>query len=243
MFNATAQAEPLRVILNEDKRSADLFIYDEISSWWGIGQNEVREKLDRMSDVQLINVHINSPGGDVFEAMGIYRALKEHPATINVRVDGIAASAASFIAMSGDSVVMASRSMMMIHDALSIMWGNAEEFRSEATILDKISGTIAGVYADRAGESVEHWRAQMLAETWYTDDEAVEAGLADSVDRDGSNAIDNAFDLSVFKNVPTRRWEPPSQASIEPDETADSVSMSDQQMARLQAAEAALEVS
>lgn len=126
-----------------------------------------------------LRLRINSPGGDAFEGFAIYNLLSEHPGQITTRIEGLAASAASIIAMVGDSIEMPPASMLMIHDAWSVAVGNADEMRAEADVIDSISQASAEVYADKAGGTADAWRGKMRAETWYTRDEAVEAGLAD----------------------------------------------------------------
>jgi ATP-dependent protease ClpP protease subunit len=161
--------------------TTDLYIYDVIDSWggyWGISASDVVAALQGAGDV---TVHINSPGGEVFEALAIFATFRNHPGAVTMRVEGWAASAASMIAMAGDQVVMEPQAMIMIHDAWSYAFGNAEDLRAEADILDKTSGNIAGMYATKAGGAVDVWRAAMQAETWYTAEEAVAAGLADSI--------------------------------------------------------------
>src|SRR5687767_4040065 len=161
--------------------TTDLYIYDVIDSWggyWGISASDVVAALQGAGDV---TVHINSPGGEVFEALAIFATFRNHPGTVTMRVEGWAASAASMIAMAGDQVVMEPQAMIMIHDAWSYAFGNAEDLRAEADILDKTSGNIAGMYATKAGGTADVWRAAMQAETWYTAEEAVAAGLADSI--------------------------------------------------------------
>lgn len=158
---------------------ADMSIYDEIG-YWGVTASELVRELQGVS-AKTINLHINSPGGDVWDGLAILNALRQHAATINVTIDGIAASAASFIAMAGDTVQIAPQAMIMIHDASGMVYGNAEDMTEMASLLDKTSGNIAAVYAQRAGKDTNYWRDQMRVETWYTDQEAVDAGLADSI--------------------------------------------------------------
>ncbi len=141
----------------------------------------VASALEEAGDVALIRVHLNSPGGDVFEGMTMLNLLKAHSARVEVLVDGIAASAASFVAMAGDRIVMGEGSMLMIHNPMTIMWGNAAELRKQAEVLDKVAGEMAGIYAKRTGKSEDQARAWMDAETWFTGKEAVEAGLADEL--------------------------------------------------------------
>jgi HK97 family phage prohead protease len=126
-----------------------------------------------------LRLRINSPGGDAFEGFAIYNLLSRHPGPITATVDGLAASAASIIAMVGDTVEMSAASELMIHDAWSVAIGNADDMRAEADVVDSISNISAALYADKAGGTPEAWRGKMRAETWYAPNEAVTAGLAD----------------------------------------------------------------
>jgi len=163
-----------------------LWLYDVIDSWggfWGISANEVRQALEEFpaSQVTEIHVHVNSPGGDVFEASAINNVLAAHPAKVKVMVDGLAASAASVVAVRADELVMGLGTELMIHDVWTIAIGNASTLRSAADLADKLSDDIAIQYALKAGGDPETWREAMLAETWYSAEEAVAAGLADRV--------------------------------------------------------------
>jgi ATP-dependent protease ClpP protease subunit len=163
-----------------------LWLYDVIDSWggyWGISADEVRKALDEFpaSQVSEIHVHVNSPGGDVFEAAAINNILAAHPAPVKVMVDGLAASAASVVAVRADELVMGVGTELMIHDVWTIVIGSSEDLLSAAAMVDKTSNDLAAQYAAKAGGDTATWRAAMLAETWYTADEAVEAGLADRV--------------------------------------------------------------
>lgn len=178
--------------------TADIYIYDEIG-YFGVTASDFVRDLQAV-DVNEISLHLNSPGGDVFEGIAIYNALKNHKATVATFIDGLAASAASFIAMAGDTVVIERNAQMMIHDAHGLCIGNANDMSSMVDLLDKNSDNIADIYAQKAGGTVKDWRAAMRAETWYSADEALQAGLADEVS--GGNkkdsVEDNSWDLSVF---------------------------------------------
>lgn len=159
--------------------TAEVYIYDEIG-YWGVSAQRFVDEL-RELDADAIDLHINSPGGEVYDGIAIYNALLNHPAQINVTVDALAASAASFIAQAGHSVTMAANAEMMIHDAIGIAWDNAAGLRELAERLDAVSDNIAAIYSARAGGTVTAWRKTMQAETWYSAREAVDAGLADTV--------------------------------------------------------------
>lgn len=156
---------------------AELYIYGEIGEW-GITAADVVAQLASITATNL-TVYLNSAGGEVFEGQAIRNKLRDHPAMVEVRVDGYAASIASIIAMAGDRIVMNRQARMMIHDASGLVIGNPGDLRMMADILDAVSDDMASVYATRAGGTMAEWRKRMKAETWYSADGAVEVGLAD----------------------------------------------------------------
>jgi ATP-dependent protease ClpP protease subunit len=180
--------------------SADLYIFDVIvgDDWWGgVSANSVKDELAKIT-AGTINVHVNSPGGDVFEAHAIYSLLTQHSANIVTYIDGLAASAASYIALAGDEVIMASNASMMIHDAISFTYGNEADHLQTAGMLGKQSEILAKLYADRSGGDALEYRAMMKAETWFTADEALEAGLVTSVTDAKRETTSNAVDPQVY---------------------------------------------
>jgi len=164
----------------KDDAAAEVFIYDEIGGSFGVDANEFIQDLQGIK-AENLTVRINSPGGSVIDSIAIYNALVQHPANVTTRVDSMAASAASIVAMAGDNIEMMVGSQLMIHDAMSAEMGNAKELRELAKWLDMQSDNIASIYAARGTKTADEWRAMMLAETWMFADEAVELGLADSV--------------------------------------------------------------
>lgn len=182
--------------------TTELFLYDEVG-YWGVTATDV---IAALADVTTpsITLRVSSPGGDVFDGIAIYNSLRAHPATVNVVVDSLAASAASFIAMAGDRVTMNAAAQMMIHDASGFAYGNAADMENMRDLLDRVSDTIAGIYADRAGNDTADWRALMRAETWFNGAEAIAAGLADDEDvpagddPDPDPAAAARFDLTCF---------------------------------------------
>ncbi|HVI73180.1 MAG TPA: head maturation protease, ClpP-related [Pyrinomonadaceae bacterium] len=163
-----------------DDAQAEVFIYDEIGGSFGVDANEFIQDLNAIT-AEKITLRINSPGGNVVDAIAIYNALVQHPANVLCRVDSMAASAASIVAMGGDTVEMMVGSQIMIHDAMSQELGNAKELRELAKWLDMQSDNIASIYAEKGTKTADEWRALMLAETWMFAEEAVEMGLASSV--------------------------------------------------------------
>ena len=174
---------------------AEVHIYDEIG-YWGTSAKDFAQQLAEL-DVDRIQLRINSPGGNAWDGVAIMNTLRRHRARVEVTVDGIAASAASLIAMAGDHIVMNRSSQMMIHDTSGMAWGNAATMRETADLLDKLSDSYADAYAKRAGGTRSAWRDVMRAETWYTAEEAVLAGLADEWDGSADSAA-AAFDLSRY---------------------------------------------
>lgn len=156
---------------------ADVWVYDTIY----VGSADELAREVAALDVATINLHLNSPGGYVFDGIAIHNTLVSHPATVNVTVEGVAASMGSVVAMAGDTVTMGRGTSMMIHNPAGVVMGQAQDMREMADLLDQLGGDIAGFYQARAGGSVDQWLATMAETKWYTAAAAVEAGLADAV--------------------------------------------------------------
>jgi ATP-dependent Clp protease protease subunit len=190
------------------EKEADIFLYDMIDSFWGIGAKQFVKDLNAIK-ADTINLRINSPGGDVFDGTTIFNALRNHKAHVISHIDGLAASMASVIALAGDEVRMAENAMMMIHDPSTIVWGTAEDMRKTAELLDKIRDNLAQTYVDKTGESMDYIRDLMADETWFSAEEALDIGLVDEVT--GKTDTKACFDLSKFKNVPEAMKDLPSE--------------------------------
>lgn len=190
-------------------------IYDEIG-FYGVTAADFIADL-RTITASAIELHINSPGGDVYDGIAIYSALVDHDAYVTVKVDALAASAASFIAQAGDHVVMGRNSELMVHDAWGLCVGNAADMVEMAAMLDKASDNIASIYSARAGGGVAAWRKRMSAESWYSAQEAVDVGLADEVatteKRRGTAEPAAKWDLSVF-SYGSRAEAPAPEAAV-----------------------------
>jgi ATP-dependent protease ClpP protease subunit len=169
-----------------NENEAEILLYDIIGGynddWVRQSAKNFIDKLKALGDVREISLRINSAGGDVFEAQAIYSYLRNHKAQKTVRVDGIAASAASLVAMVGDKVIMPSNALMMIHNPMSWTWGEASEMREAADILDKVRDTIAAVYVAKTGLEYDKIKAMMDEETWMTAEEALALGFCDETD-------------------------------------------------------------
>jgi ATP-dependent protease ClpP protease subunit len=179
--SAEPRATAGKLELRADGDVAELRLFDEIGPW-GVSAAQFADALASIVSPR-IRLRINSPGGDVFDGYAIYNALKAHPATIDVVVEGLAASIASIIAMAGDTVSMAEPSLLMVHRAWTLALGNAGDLRGTAELLDKVDQQLAGVYAARAGDALDAAKAYelMTAETWLTPAEARALGLVDAI--------------------------------------------------------------
>jgi len=182
----------------------ELLVYDDIGEGWfgGVTSKDVIKELKADSDD--INVRINSPGGDIFEGFAIFNALARDERQVTVDIDSVAASAASVIAMAGDEIRIAPNAMVMIHNAWTWSMGDSRELRRVAELLDQIGDNIAQTYVDRSSLSASEVREAMDAETWYTADEAVAAGLADSVSESELAVAAAVFDPKRVRNTPER---------------------------------------
>lgn len=193
-------------ITNADKTGgpAKVSIYGEIGTGWdgqsGVDAKAFREEFARIPLNQPVNLHIHSPGGSVFDGLAIYNLIAARRANVTAYVDGVALSAASFIAMAAGKVVMPKTSRMMIHDAQGFSIGDSENMREMATLLDRESDRIADIYASKTGKTRQAMRALMQATTWMDGEEAKEMGFCDEcVD---AAAVTNSFNLSQFRRVP-----------------------------------------
>lgn len=162
---------------------ASISIYDTIGDNWegtGITAKRISAAL-RSIGAKDITVNINSPGGDFFEGVAIYNLLRAHPAKVTVQVMGLAASAASVIAMAGDEVLMGEGSFLMVHNAWAVAIGNRHDMQDAANLLEPFDASMAALYASRSGMSKQEAAAMMDAETWLGPDAAIEQGLADGL--------------------------------------------------------------
>ena len=181
----------------------EIWLYDQIgASFWGDGvtAKSFQKELTALGKVTAIDLRINSPGGDVFDGFAIYNMLAQHPATVDVYVDGVAASIASIIAMAGNKIRMAKNSMMMIHNPQGVAIGDENEMDRVKALLKQVKNNLTTTYVDRTGNKaakVEEW---MSDETWFTADAAVDNGFADAVISE--QAVAACFDLSPFRNAP-----------------------------------------
>lgn len=195
---------------------AEVLIYDEIGAY-GVTAKGFLAELGAMANDVAIDLRLNSPGGSVFDAVAIFNALKRHAGEITVWIDGIAASAASYIAMAGDSVVMPQNAFLMIHDPSGLVVGTAADMRSTAEALDKVKGSLIQGYAAKSGKPDGEIAALMAAETWLDAEEALALGLIDRIAEPVKLAA--SFDIARFRNAPAEL----TTAALETDEVHDDI--------------------
>lgn len=179
-----------------------LDIYDTIGSDFfgdGITAGMVSEAIKSNPGMD-ITLNINSPGGDLFEGVAIYNVLKASGKTVTVNVVGLAASAASLIAMAGDTVTMQLGTQMMIHEALSMTAGFASDMRKMADTLDSVTTSAADIYVAKTGMSKDKVLEMMASETWLNPEDAVKNKFATSTGK--AKGVKNSFDLSMYKHAP-----------------------------------------
>jgi ATP-dependent protease ClpP protease subunit len=177
----------------------EVLIYDEIGAY-GVTAKGFLAELGALPGDAAIDLRLNSPGGSVFDAVAIYNALKRHSGEITVWIDGIAASAASYIAMAGDTIVMPENAFLMIHDPSGLVMGTAEDMRSTAEALDKVKGSLIQGYAAKSGKPDEEIAALMAAETWLDAKNALDLRFIDRIAEPVKLAA--SFDVARFRNAP-----------------------------------------
>jgi ATP-dependent Clp protease protease subunit len=196
---------------------AEVAIYDEIGAY-GVSAKGFLAELGALPEGAPVDLRLNSPGGSVFDAVAIHNALKRHEGTVTVWIDGIAASAASYIAMAGDEIVMPENAFLMIHNPAGLVMGTAEDMRAMAEALDKVKGSLVSGYAAKSGRTPEEVSALMAAETWFDAADAVAQGFADRLIEPVRIAAN--FDIGRFRNAPPVLVEA-IEAESEPDSESD----------------------
>lgn len=215
LFADNRGAGKYQIVRAADSDTAEIFLYDAIGGWDGITPRDFLRDLAAI-DAGNIVLRINSPGGDVFDARAIAAAIADHPATITARVDGLAASAASYIALAADKVVMVKGSFLMIHNAWALVMGDKRDMAEMQALLDKVDGTIIDDYEAATGNTREQLQAWMDAETWFTADEAVQHKFAAEV-IDGKAAA-ASWNLASYRHAPAQLKAPAAPTPTPPAE-------------------------
>lgn len=180
---------------------AEILLYDEIGLW-GVTAKAFTQALATAGPGPL-TLRINSPGGDVFDGLAMFSALNQHDGPVNVVVDGLAASAASFLALAGSTISMAPNAFLMIHNAWGVVVGNKGDMTDTADVLGKIDGQLASLYAQKTGQGQDAIATMMDAETWFTAQEAKDAGFIDTILDASQNKAQAALKNGVFEHQPT----------------------------------------
>lgn len=163
-----------------------------------INAKDIRESLESVTDD--IVIKLNSPGGDVFEGIEIYNYLKDHPSNVTVEVTGVAASAATFITAGANEVIMNVGTSLMIHEASTFTWGNKSDIQKTLNALETIDESILSIYSEKTGQSNEQLEEWMNEEKWFTADEAVEFGFANSVKKDNVESVESEESIEDIIN-------------------------------------------
>lgn len=200
----------LQVRAMEGEGAVEVLVYDQIGYWGITSEQFVREV--KQIDAETIHLHIDSPGGDVFMARAMKTALEQHSARVIVHVDGLAASAASYLMLAGDEIEIAKGAFVMIHNAWMITLGDTRDHAQSAGMLEKIDGTIRADYASKSGKGADEFRQLMDDETWLEAEEALAMGLVDRVYEKNGGA-ENRFDLAIFENAPDALKQPDGEKS------------------------------
>jgi ATP-dependent Clp protease, protease subunit len=179
--------------------ATDIYLYDVIGDWYGITASDFVDAV-RGADSGAFTLHINCPGGDVFDGRAIATTIKSHPAKVTAVIEGVCASAATYIALAADEVKMADGAQFMIHNAWTLALGNADDMESTASLLRKVDSSILDDYVAKTGKEREEIAAAMAAETWYDAKEAKEFGFVDEIIH--VKVAKNTWDLSAYDNAP-----------------------------------------
>lgn len=212
---------------------AELVIYGVLAeeTWFGdeVTPKMFSDELSALGNVSKIKVRLNSPGGDLFAGTTIHNMLRDHSANVTAYIDGLAASAASIVAMAADTVVMPPSAMMMIHNPATIAWGDARELRASADVLDKVRDSMIEAYQEKTGIDRSQIINMLNSETWMSAKEAVELGFADEIDSQtevtaslkGKMMIVNGlgFDLDKYPSLPARLLYNAATAEVDPEPT------------------------
>ena len=201
--NRSEAPKALRVENQSD--AATIYLYGVIDKDWGVSAEALAKELDALRGVA-VTLRINSPGGDVFDGRAMYAAIRQH-GNVTAQIDGLAASAATYVAMAAKSINMVDGGFMMIHNAWTLAFGNKNDFIEIADLLDKFDQSIVSDYIKKTGKSAGEIAAMMDAETWMSAKEALDMGFIDTifdgdVAQEPAGALSNSWDLSAFDNAP-----------------------------------------
>lgn len=197
--NQGREKRPVNLVRNESE--ASLYIYDVIDPYWGVGAVGVIDAMAQIGDASVLHIHINSPGGDVFEGRAIMAAIKRFGGKTVAHIDSLCASAATSIALACNEVEMSDGAFFMIHNASGGVWGDKNAMRDTADLLEKIEGAIVTDYTNKTGKEEQQIVDWMNAETWFTAAEAIEHGFVDRM-APAASKTKNTWNLAAFAKAP-----------------------------------------
>jgi ATP-dependent Clp protease protease subunit len=190
-------------VAKESEAEATIYVYDVIGGFWGgVSAEDYARQLTALApEVNKLNLRLNTPGGDVFEARAMMVATRQFKGDVVVHIDGLAASAGTSLMMAGSEIKMARGARIMIHKAWTFMMGNEEDLTAEAAVLKGIDDEIVQDYKGRTGKSESELQNWMRAETWFNADAAKDAGFVDEV-VETTAKTENRWNLNAYSNVP-----------------------------------------
>ena len=218
LLRDNAQRPPQGLRMEETAEAATIYLYDVIDPYWGVSATEVVKQIAGLHGTP-INLRINSPGGDVFDGRAIATAIAQH-GNVTAWIDGLAASAATYVATAAKTVNMAEGAFFMIHEAWTLAYGNKKDLIDTAALLDKIDLSIINDYARKTGQLTDQLTAWMQAETWFDATEAKANGFVDAIvdGAQASNTASNtAWNLTAYANTPKALLELKPAPQPEPD--------------------------
>jgi ATP-dependent protease ClpP protease subunit len=205
------QSKPRNFRVKAEGNEAEIYLYDAIGAWFGVAAEDFVRELRALDNVDTIHLRMNSPGGDVFEGRAMATALAQVKARTVCHIEGLAASAATYVAEACDEVEIADGGFFMIHEAWTLTLGNKRDHQQQIALLEKVDDSILNDYAKRTKAERQQLIDWMQAETWFTAAEAVEHGFADRVlktDRK-QNRHRAQWNLAAYHNVPAALTEAP----------------------------------
>ena len=198
-----------KLSVSNEGDTAHVYMYDAIGGWWGVEAESFIKTLNDITESTIV-LHINSPGGDVFDARAISTAIKQHSSKITAQIDGLCASAATYISAACDSVSMADGGFYMIHEGWTLAVGNKRDLNKTAELLQKVDDSILNDYERKTSLKRDDLKDWMEAETWFSAEEAKEHGFIDEI-IDEDTAPENSankpsnkmeWNLSAYANTP-----------------------------------------
>lgn len=196
LIRNNAGREPAKI--RAEGEDATLYLYDVIDPYWGVGAAEFNKALAGLNGKK-VTLRVNSPGGDVFDGRAMAAAIAQH-GNVHAVIEGLAASASTYVTAACATVTIAAGSFYMIHEAWTMAYGNKGDLTQTAALLGKIDDSIVADYAKKTGKSNDEIIAWMQAETWFTAEEAVENGFVDSISEVAK--VENKWNLSAYNNAP-----------------------------------------